>query len=63
MAIPLARRGVSVTGIKLSHAMIARLRERPIRQLFPSSPAIWPPFLPWANACWSTWSTTPSPTC
>ncbi|OSC39561.1 class I SAM-dependent methyltransferase [Mycobacterium decipiens] len=28
VAIPLAERGVSVTGIELSHAMIARLREK-----------------------------------
>src|SRR6476620_5956865 len=59
VAVPLAERGVSVTGIELSAPMIDRLTKRGSRW----SLATLPPSARPASTRWSTSSSTPSPTC
>ena len=64
VAVPLAERGVPVTGIELSAPMVDQLRTKVDEATHPGRRrATWPPPGRRASSRWSTSSSTPSPTC
>ncbi len=63
VAIPLAGRGVPVTGIELSPAMIARLRAKADESAIPVIAGDMAPRVLPVRTRWCTWCSTQSPTC
>src|SRR5690348_17001367 len=63
VAVPLAQRGVPVTGIELSQPMIDRLRTKVDQSRIPVVVGTWRRLARPGSTRWSTWSSTRSPTC